>query len=88
MMKYNIRLLEKDNDMKIRLAKETDYKELALMKWEHGAEDDIDLESIILTELIKKPLSKNLFLSFVLIENMKSLLPKITVLLFQQCLFI
>ena len=28
--------------MKIRLAKETDYNELALMKWEHGAEDDID----------------------------------------------
>lgn len=28
--------------MKIRLANVTDYKELALMKWEHGAEDDID----------------------------------------------
>lgn len=28
--------------MKIRIANETDYNELALMKWEHGAEDDID----------------------------------------------
>ena len=28
--------------MEIRLANEPDYKELALMKWEHGAEDDID----------------------------------------------
>lgn len=28
--------------MRIRLAKEADYNELALMKWEHGAEDDID----------------------------------------------
>lgn len=28
--------------MKIRIANETDYIELALMKWEHGAEDDID----------------------------------------------
>lgn len=28
--------------MKIRFAKETDYNELALMKWQHGAEDDID----------------------------------------------
>lgn len=28
--------------MKIRVANETDYNELALMKWEHGAEDDID----------------------------------------------
>lgn len=28
--------------MKIRIANETDYYELALMKWEHGAEDDID----------------------------------------------
>lgn len=28
--------------MKIRIADETDYDELALMKWEHGAEDDID----------------------------------------------
>lgn len=28
--------------MKIRLANEADYNELALMKWEHGAEDDID----------------------------------------------
>lgn len=28
--------------MTIRIANETDYTELALMKWEHGAEDDID----------------------------------------------
>ena len=28
--------------MIIRIADETDYNELALMKWEHGAEDDID----------------------------------------------
>ena len=28
--------------MKIRTANATDYEELALMKWEHGAEDDID----------------------------------------------
>lgn len=28
--------------MEIRLANEADYNELALMKWEHGAEDDID----------------------------------------------
>ncbi|MBR2175989.1 MAG: GNAT family N-acetyltransferase [Clostridia bacterium] len=28
--------------MKIRIANEKDYSELALMKWEHGAEDDID----------------------------------------------
>lgn len=28
--------------MKIRIANETDHNELALMKWEHGAEDDID----------------------------------------------
>lgn len=28
--------------MKIRVANETDYNELALMKLEHGAEDDID----------------------------------------------
>lgn len=28
--------------MKIRIANVTDYKELALMKWEHGAEDDVD----------------------------------------------
>lgn len=28
--------------MKIRIANETDYNELALMKWEHGAEDDVD----------------------------------------------
>ena len=28
--------------MKTRIANETDYNELALMKWEHGAEDDID----------------------------------------------
>lgn len=28
--------------MKIRTAYETDYKELALMKWKHCAEDDID----------------------------------------------
>lgn len=28
--------------MKIRIANVTDYKELALMKWEHGSEDDID----------------------------------------------
>ena len=28
--------------MKIRIANVTDYKELALMKWEHGAEDDIE----------------------------------------------
>ena len=28
--------------MKIRIANETDYNELALIKWEHEAEDDID----------------------------------------------
>ena len=28
--------------MEIRLANEADYNELALMKWEHGVEDDID----------------------------------------------
>lgn len=28
--------------MKIRLANEADYIELALMKWEHASEDDID----------------------------------------------
>ena len=28
--------------MKIRIANEADYNELAQMKWEHGAEDDID----------------------------------------------
>lgn len=28
--------------MEIRLANEADYNELALMKWEHGAEDEID----------------------------------------------
>ncbi len=28
--------------MEIRLANETDYNELALMKWKHGAEDDVD----------------------------------------------
>ena len=28
--------------MEIRLANEADYNELALMKWKHGAEDDID----------------------------------------------
>ena len=28
--------------MEIRLANEADYNELALMKWEHGGEDDID----------------------------------------------
>lgn len=28
--------------MKIRIANDTDYNELALLKWEHGAEDDID----------------------------------------------
>ena len=28
--------------MIIRIADETDYNELVLMKWEHGAEDDID----------------------------------------------
>ena len=28
--------------MKIRIANEKDYSELAFMKWEHGAEDDID----------------------------------------------
>ena len=28
--------------MKIRIANETDHNELALMKWEHGSEDDID----------------------------------------------
>lgn len=28
--------------MKIRIANVTDYKELALMKWEHEAEDDVD----------------------------------------------
>ena len=30
--------------MEIRLANEADYNELALMKWEHGAEDDIDYD--------------------------------------------
>ena len=28
--------------MEIQLANEADYNELALMKWEHGVEDDID----------------------------------------------
>ena len=30
--------------MEIRLANEADNNELALMKWEHGAEDDIDYD--------------------------------------------
>lgn len=30
--------------MEIRLANEAYYNELALMKWEHGAEDDIDYD--------------------------------------------
>lgn len=45
--------------MKIRIANETDYNALALMKWEHGAEDDIDygehnLDGVNKDEFVKK----------------------------------
>lgn len=49
--------------MIIRTAKESDYTELALMKWEHGAEDDIDYGEHNL-DGVDKPSFINEFISF------------------------
>ncbi|MBQ6349789.1 MAG: GNAT family N-acetyltransferase [Methanobrevibacter sp.] len=49
--------------MIIRTANEADYTELALMKWEHGAEDDIDYGEHNLDGVDKKSFL-NKFISF------------------------
>ncbi len=49
--------------MIIRTANEADYTELALMKWEHGAEDDIDYGEHNLDGVDKKSFL-NEFISF------------------------